>query len=159
MGGGWHQRKQISLRDPRREDQKSPLDAQVFHTEADNDIGDNPAERDAPPTALALPELLTLRVLPQSQRATKWPLYHKRQGPREQLTKIKAGPAGSTKKKKKKKKGLASCRKTTLESPDDFATLAHDRKVSYVADLFDLDAEECLQYLHETPVAEETWME
>ena len=49
--------------------------------------------------------------------------------------------------------------KTTLESPDDFATLAHDRKVSPVADLFDLDAEECLQYLHETPVAEETWME
>ena len=54
---------------------------------------------------------------------------------------------------------VASCRKTTLESPDDFATLAHDRKVSPVADLFDLDAEECLQYLHETPVAEETWME
>ena len=105
------------------------------------------------------PEPLALRARPQNQAATKRPLYLHHKARAAPTTQGKRGLRAPPRKRKRKRVKLCLDLKTALESPDDFATLAHDRKVSPVADLFDLDAEECLQYLHETPVAEETWME
>ena len=57
-----------------------------------------------------------------------------------------------------KKKGHVPKRQES-PSPDGFITLQHDRPVSCVADLFDLDPAEYLQYLRDTPGSEGTWME
>ena len=129
---------------------------QIFHEEAADELSVEPGSTTSSPAA----ENIGGSIEQQNDQGSTangnsapFPSGKPPRGPEKGDQKKKQGKAHSAAKKKGK------IPKAHLPAPAGFITLQKDRPVSYVADMFDLDPAEYLQYLRETPGAKGTWME
>ena len=133
-----------------------PTDVQIFHEEAADELTAEPGST----TSSAAAENTSKSAEQQNDQGSfshgnsaPFPSGKSPRGPSKRDQKEEKGKAHSAAKKK------GTIPKAHLPAPAGFITLQQDCPASQVADMFDLDPAEYLQYLQETPGAKGTWMD